>query len=167
MKQLNLFGISVEKREEQEREKRQLEFYQAEHNRLVGIRGILIYSKSKEKIQLGNWDNFEFKFDKNGELYFDDDFEKKKFLGEWWYCNHIKGWNNNVPAEDLYVPCVYDGVAQNELMSETIRDCFISVERDNVRYDKKFAIERLDKAIEGYDKLIKELEHKLKKEGMI
>lgn len=145
--QLTLFGKTIAQQEEDEREEYRLEFYKSEWARLKVIREILI--KGKGIIDI---DGAKIKI-KNGEPIFPDMWERKKFLGEWWYCNHIKGWNNNLPIKDN--SCLgnikYDDVPGCELMSHSIRDCFISVERDGVRWNRDYCLERLNKAIESYE----------------
>lgn len=110
-------------------EDRQLDFYKEQ---LVEL------EQWKKQIETDDWENKEWEQC------------QEVMMGEWWYCNHIVGWNNNVPADNLYSPCKYPDVPDNDCMASAIRNCFISVRRDKVRYDKAYALERVNKAIESY-----------------
>ena len=149
--QLTLSGQTTEQKTQEERDDWTLKFYQEECLRLKIIKQVVEKGEGKFEV-----DGAEIIF-KKGKPILTDDWEKKKFLGEWWYCNAIKGWNNNTPQEeDLYVGNDYDGVPDCDMMANSIRGCFISVDRDGINWDKKYCLERLTMAIKCYLKKIKE-----------
>lgn len=155
MKQMNLFGISEEESAEKESRERQLEFYKKEMERLKQIKDTLINSKSGVRMEICHNSEFEFQFDDKGELILDDDYDRNCFLGDWWYANHIIGWNNNIPCKKPDFIVSYDGVPDSDSEAECVRSCFISVPRGEIYYDKTFALERLNKAIESYERELK------------
>jgi len=136
---IGLDGKTLEQRQQDERDNWQRKFFVDELARLDEIRTNIDYydGLSKETSPDGDW------------------FELKKLMGSWWYCNHIEGWDNKVPHKDTskeFSPCTYDSIPASDLMSDCIRDCFISVDRDGVKWDKEYALRRLNKAIEEYQK---------------
>ncbi len=173
--QITLSGQTLEERNiELEKEKEikleaenkewDIKFYKSELLKLKTIKDVLIkgdgtFDIEGAEIKIVNGEPINISLDEKDE---DGDsenwWERKKFLGQWWYCNSIKGWNNNTPQEgNSYKANEYDGVPDCELMSESIRCCFISVDRDNISWDKKYCLERLDKAIEGYEEKLENI----------
>jgi hypothetical protein len=140
MSQMNLFGVDAEVAIEQSKDdaetEAQKEFFRKQITELTEIREMIVA------------DDLPLEYD-DGTMTFD----LKKVLGAWWYCNHIVGWDNNVPYFDKskeFSPMDYDDVPNCDLMSDCIRSCFIAVERDGVKWDKEYALRRLNKAIEEY-----------------
>lgn len=131
-------GIVAPKTDEETRREEETEFYKKELEEL---------RQAKNRIL-----SEEPPLDENGEIDWD---WRRNILGKWWYCNHITGWNNNVPSERKLFVGEYDDVPPNDFMADCIRDCFVSVERDGVKYDKAFALERVNKAIDNYEALLK------------
>lgn len=160
MSQLNLFGDTKEQEAEKQREKYQMEFFKEELSELKKIKEVV--ENGNGIIILDEDCNCEIEFKEGNPSFLgkEDDWHflwlKKKFLGEWWYCNAIKGWNNNTPQEkNLYEANDYDEVPKCDLMSESIRSCFVSVDRDEISWDKDYCLDRLSTAIECYEKEIK------------
>jgi len=173
MIQLNLFGNTPQEiKDEEERVKKvefdkqraiqKMEFLNEELEHLKIIKVVVDIGEGKFEIDEGCDCIIEFK---GGNPIFldlvgnkDEDWEnnwlKKKFLGEWWYCNEIQGWNNNVPCENRDKFCSYDEVPINSCMRD-IRDCFISVEREGTDWDRTYCLERLNMAISCYEKEIR------------
>lgn len=157
MAQVNLAGVGVEEAAKKEREQLDLywkkRFYEETLNELRRIR-----------------DNIEYYDDLAHQPLGDDglpDFELEKIMGAWWYCNHIVGWNNEVPYQDKSreVVCGYDDVPDNELMADSIRSSLFPTRRDGIMWDKEYAIHRLNRAITEYEKDLADLP-KLEDENM-
>ena len=150
--QLTLSNKTLKEEENSKREGFRIEFLKEELNRLKEILKIVSLGEGIIKI-----DGAEIIFKEGNPINItlkEGWWERKKFLGEWWYCNHIKGWNNDLPIRDKDIINKYDDVPENDLMSNCIRNCFISVDRDGVRWDRKYCIERLKQAIKSYEELL-------------
>ena len=143
MAQVNLAGVDVAEAEKIESElnnrRWQKEFYEQQLDTLRHIRDNMEYYDELSKEPL----------DEDGR----PDFELEKIMGAWWYCNHIVGWDNNIPSVDDF-NYLYDDIPNNECMADSIRDCRLEVRRGDVKWDKDFAIRRLNRAIEEYDKAL-------------
>ena len=129
---------------EEQRQYWQRDFYMEQIVELVNIRaGILngTIAPIVENEEGSNWEEVH-KFN--------------RMLGSWWYCNHIAGWDNNIPSTDDF--CFeYKGIPDNELMANSIRDCFLAVGKGCVSWNKDFAIRRLDRAIIDYEKSLSDI----------
>lgn len=141
LQQLDLFGRTKQEKEQEERDNNQKEFFKEQIEQLKEVRTKIIENEyDTEKDEDGDYD-FTF---------------VSEVLSCWWYCNHIQGWNNNVPCEkELYCGSAYDDVPQNAFLANCIRDCHLCVTRDGVIWDKEFALIRIEKAIEEYEKELK------------
>lgn len=142
MAQVNLSGESIEEAKERERQTQQRDWVMKQVVELKAIRDNIEYYDNLSREPRDEYGHQPF-------------YLERHILGAWWYCNHIVGWDNNVPYYDPskeYVPMVYSGAAENGCMADSIRDCFLAVRRDGVKWDKAFALRRLDKAIESYER---------------
>lgn len=126
------FNLKNEEQLEEEREKKRYrDFYIGELGRLERIKRII--------------EGLKFDY---------EEIEEERWITEWWYCNHIEGWNNNIPAKGKTFDQLYSGVPENELLADSIRGIWNAEERYGIYWDKNFALERLNRAIKGYKKLL-------------
>lgn len=142
MAQVNLSGQTIDEAKEQARQDEQREWIKEQIIKLCKIRDNIEYYDNLSKEPRDEYGNYPFELE-------------REVLGAWWYCNHIMGWDNNIPYFDPskeYSPMTYAGAAENECMADMLRDCFLAVRRDGVRWDKAHALKRLNKAIEEYEK---------------
>lgn len=154
MAQVNLSGQTIDEAKELCRVTEQREWVKEQIIELRKIRDNIEYYDDLSREPRDEYGNYPFELE-------------REVLGAWWYCNHIIGWDNIIPYFDPskeYSPMTYAGTAENECMATSLRDCFLAVRRDGVKWDKAHALKRLNKAIEEYEKdLEKPMEDKMDK----